>query len=178
MGGLIKLSTKSCLQCKEIKTLRWRSKQRFCSPVCFQAWEKGKNNPYWKDNKISFTCPECKKIFIDRSFRLRTNTQCCSTKCARILMGKSRRAENHPCYVERQKTKHGYIKVHIKNHPLADDRGLIFEHRLIIEKHLGRYLKEEEVIHHINGIKDDNRIENLRLFKNNYQHMKFHTNSA
>jgi hypothetical protein len=42
-----------------------------------------------------------------------------------------------------------------------------------MEKHLGRYLTEEEVIHHINGERDDNRIENLMLFENHSAHRKW-----
>ena len=44
----------------------------------------------------------------------------------------------------------------------------------MMTKHLGRPLEKEEVVHHINMIKDDDRIENLHLFKNKISHMKSH----
>jgi len=55
----------------------------------------------------------------------------------------------------------GYIMVKSPNHPRANLGGYVFEHILIMEKHLGRFLKENEVTHHLNGIRNDNRIENL-----------------
>ena len=63
------------------------------------------------------------------------------------------------------KTTHqdGYILIFNPNHPNADPRGYVYEHRLIMEQHLGRYLKTHEHVHHINEIKNDNRPENLQV---------------
>ena len=61
------------------------------------------------------------------------------------------------------KSKSGYIYILQSYHPNADSKGYMLEHRLIMEKVLGRFLKSDEWIHHKNGIKDDNRPENLEI---------------
>jgi hypothetical protein len=69
----------------------------------------------------------------------------------------------------------GYIKIYKPEHPFATKK-CVFEHRLVVEQQIGRYLKPEERIHHINGIKDDNRPENLMAFSDEISHQKFENN--
>jgi len=68
----------------------------------------------------------------------------------------------------------GYIFILKPEHPFCNAIGYVREHRLVVEKYLKRYLKPKERVHHINEIKDDNRIENLMLFKNQTYHSWFH----
>ena len=68
----------------------------------------------------------------------------------------------------------GYKTIKTENHPYKNKRGYVYEHRLVMEKHLGRYLKPEEVVHHIDRNKLNNIINNLQLFKSTNEHTRFH----
>jgi hypothetical protein len=66
-----------------------------------------------------------------------------------------------------------YCLVLMRGHPNADRRGYVYEHRIIMENYLGRFLKKQEVVHHINGVGTDNRIENLCLMTHG-EHSRMH----
>jgi hypothetical protein len=70
----------------------------------------------------------------------------------------------------------GYVVIRMPEHPLSDASGYVREHRLVMEKSIGRLLTPQEQVHHLNGIKTDNRIENLVLCKSDKEHKNlFHS---
>ena len=56
----------------------------------------------------------------------------------------------------------GYIRVWRPEHP-DSNAGYVLEHRLIMEQLLDRHLRKNEIVHHINGVRDDNHPDNLDL---------------
>lgn len=78
----------------------------------------------------------------------------------------------HPQWTGGRIKRSGYWYVKRKDHPHGGKQGYVAEHRLVMEEKIGRYLKPEEVVHHINGDRADNRLENLQLFESHGQHTK------
>lgn len=70
-------------------------------------------------------------------------------------------------------TNYGYKTLYDPANPCANKRGEVLEHRKVMEDYIGRPLTENEVIHHKNGIKTDNRIENLQILSRS-EHQKLH----
>lgn len=112
-------------------------------------------------NKI---CKICNKEFKIKSWRIKHGRGItCSKKCKhlwqkKVVAGtKSGSWKGGICY------RSGYRFILSPNHPNKNKGKYVREHRLVMEKYLGRYLKSSEVVHHINHIKLDNRIENLEI---------------
>jgi hypothetical protein len=89
-----------------------------------------------------------------------------------------RRREKSPSWKGGRKIrKDGYVVVRVDDdYPFPSDTTrsggkYALEHRVVMEKHLGRYLSRSEVIHHINENPSDNRIENLRLYATQSDHV-------
>ncbi|MFB2554949.1 HNH endonuclease [Herbiconiux liangxiaofengii] len=59
----------------------------------------------------------------------------------------------------------GYVRILAPDHPHATKAGYVREHRLVMEQTLGRHLLPTEQVHHKNGRRDDNRPDNLELWK-------------
>lgn len=91
--------------------------------------------------------------------------------CSRKCKGKALSRDKHPLWKGgRILEVDGYVMLHQPDHPHANNKGYVFEHRLVMEAHLGRILEPAEVVHHKNDVRSDNRIENLHLYPSNAEH--------
>jgi hypothetical protein len=87
------------------------------------------------------------------------------------------KGENNPAWKGGIISKGNYVLIYSPTHPFKTKDNYVLEHRLVMEKHIGRILLKHEVVHHINNNGKDNRIENLMLFESNATHLNFHKNN-
>jgi hypothetical protein len=124
-------------------------------------------------------CPVCKQLrFVKARSVVKKNRDCrkCATTKSHYDNPRIGRAENHYNWKGGiNLNKQGYVVEYVKKSNLyfsmaANSHragGYILQHRLVMAKHLGRCLEPFEVVHHINGNKQNNKIENLRLTNRN-----------
>jgi len=161
---------KNCENCQ--RDYEGHYKSFFCKE-CKPLIELCRHNLYKSENRYEQEQCFCKKCNKKISWSSGIYGSGLCTHCGRIGR-KGLKGEKNPSWKGGKfKDKMGYIFIYNPNHPNAMHNKYVLEHRLIIEKYLGRYLTKKETVHHINGIKDDNRLENLILFKNQSYHSRF-----
>ena len=155
---------KNCDYCKKsfyLKPSR-STKKNFCSMVCY-----GKD----KRKRIKLFCVKCNKEFETIPAEIRKGRMFCSKSCRASATQNG--SDSHRWKGEKKINYQGYVLIYKPKHPYCNKDRYIQEHRLIIEKHLGRYLHPFEVIHHKNRVKIDNRLENLEIITKS-EHIKIH----
>lgn len=70
----------------------------------------------------------------------------------------------------------GYVRIYMPEHKSSDSNGLIYEHQVVAEQKIGRPLKDEEVVHHVDKNRSNNDPNNLLIFASNSDHAAFHQN--
>lgn len=104
-------------------------------------------------------CPNCEERFSPK----RVDSRYCSKRCQRGYKrtGRSKGDPDDPSTWGSYRNGDGYIRLVSVS---AEGRFSILEHRYVMEEHLGRPQEKHENVHHRNGFRDDNRIENLELW--------------
>lgn len=108
-------------------------------------------------------CKGCGKVFYQYPSRTKQGVVCCSNKCRGKMMTGTLNVGFKRGY---QVNSWGYKMIY-------HDGKKVYEHRVIMEEYLGRKLTKDEEVHHINGDKMDNRIDNLQLMTKE-EHKKMH----
>lgn len=88
--------------------------------------------------------------------------------------GTKRDGPNNPKWGGGKMVVGGYIYVHAPEHPHATQAGYMCEHRLVMEKRIGRFLTKKEVVHHRDRNKKNNNASNLELISSSGKHFIEH----
>lgn len=149
----------SCKQCG--KVVEKSGPRLFCSASCRYKFNRGPNHPRWSEADKKF-CIQCGKMFFAKGWR--RAKMYCSPACGVARKRQYGFARSFPI---------GAIRMYDGYRAIKTEKGWLPEHRVIAEKMIGRPLLVGEIVHHINGIPNDNREENLAVVTKQ-EHMAIH----
>ena len=183
---------RKCKFCGQWFSVQYKSiKREYCSHKC-----ANQASSEVRKRRTKFICKTCGKEFevINSSIPVRLRSgkiQYCSTRCMGIGMRKRKAVKCLNCGNEFETTRHRFCsqkcacEYRKKSNPgngywyengykvLWNGGNSIKEHIKVMQDFLGRELTKDEVVHHINGVKDDNRIDNLKLMTKG-EHSSYH----
>ena len=122
-------------------------------------------------------CDVCRCEFFERMYKGKSSGHYCSQSCARkatvgqqdlshLVQYRFTKGQTPQNYIGRTKHSSGYIV-------RTGGKKIQLEHRMLVEQFLGRSLTRHEIVHHVNGDKEDNRLENLRIMSQR-EHVMLH----
>lgn len=130
-----------------------------------------------------------KKRIIRESFKRLSKRKFCDNQCRSKHLSITNSGENNyfygkkltpwnkkPDHLLRIKTGKGYI--YVRYYDKQGNRKIKYEHRMLMERKIGRLLRPEEVVHHIDENPENNDISNLMLFANDREHKRHHKNQV
>lgn len=123
----------------------------------FIDYIKGKTH----DKKVRWIC-DCGNTGVSKYSSVQNSPNC--IKCNTAVTNPKRGKQSKRWRGGRTQDVRGYIQLTMREHPYANSIGRVAEHRVVMEQILGRYLLPGENVHHKNGVKNDNRPENLELW--------------
>ncbi len=172
---MVKTKCTTCAKKLSVHPYRLKaSKHFFCDHSCYGDWRskniRKENHPMWKGDHKTLNCAYCKKDFTRPPCHVRRSKfSYCSKKCSDVGRGLFYFGKLAPAWRGGiVKGPRGYILEAAPGHPSSMRNSYVPQHRLVMEKHLGRYLTDIETVHHKNGVRHDNRIENLELWAKNH----------
>jgi hypothetical protein len=182
---MTKCICKICLKEFYIKSsLFKKGRGKYCSLKCrntgYKISFKGNNNPFFGKHhsedsrkKISETGigrPKPKDAYsFPKGHKINLGTKHSENHKKKI--SEALKGPNSPSWKGGIARSNGRIFIFQPTYPFCNSAGYVRRSRLVMEQMINRYLKPEEVVHHINGVKDDDRPENLKLFVNQREHL-------
>ena len=135
------------------------------------------------DNLIEYICKQCGATRLRIIWSKPNKDGYLCPQCRKAAKGKNRGAKHGMWRGGRIKHSGGYIYAHLETlspneqalfESMVDKKGYILEHRLVAARSLGRALTDDEIAHHENGRRDDNRPENIAVFACSGDHLRHH----